>query len=239
MIQAILTIDDVPSNNTPAIADYLCKRGIQAVMFAWGARVAVQPDEAVYALKRGMILGNHSYTHPQFSALTFEQAASEIDRCERTLDEVYRLAGRERHFRPFRFPYGDKGGENRARLQAYLREAGFDKLDDSMIRYPFWHERGLDRDIDTLWTFDFAEYQIRQSSGFGCDDVYRRIYDRHPADGAPMLAPDGRHIILLHAHDETEAIVPGYCARFIDELLGQGVTFLKPTFVKGTVAPRI
>ena len=33
-------------------------------------------------------------------------------------------------------------------------EKGFDKLDDRAISYPWWKEEGLDRDIDTFWTFD-------------------------------------------------------------------------------------
>ena len=38
MIQALLTIDDIPSDNTCAIVDYLNKAGIQAIMFAVGEK---------------------------------------------------------------------------------------------------------------------------------------------------------------------------------------------------------
>lgn len=34
MIKAVLTIDDIASGNTPAIADYLNEKGIRCVMFA-------------------------------------------------------------------------------------------------------------------------------------------------------------------------------------------------------------
>ena len=60
MISAVLTIDDVASNNTPAIADYLESRGIQAIMFACGKKLEQLQENGVYALKHGMILGNHS-----------------------------------------------------------------------------------------------------------------------------------------------------------------------------------
>ena len=36
MIRALLTIDDVSSNNTPAIVDYLNAKNIPAIMFMVG-----------------------------------------------------------------------------------------------------------------------------------------------------------------------------------------------------------
>lgn len=231
MINAILTIDDIASENTPAIVDHLCEKGIRAVMFAWGEKVEQYFDNAVYALKKGMIIGNHSYSHPNFSKLTPEEGFREIEKCEEVLDRLYSAAGTERIYRPFRFPYGDKGGKNKDIFQKYLSDKGFDKLDDRRITYPWWKEQGLDRDTDTLWTFDFAEYNIRRGSGFTADDVIRRINDPHPVSGAPMLADGGEHIILLHAHDETEELVPGYYRQFIGHLLAHGVTFSEPAFI--------
>lgn len=230
MIQALLTIDDIASKNTPAIVDYLKEKGIQALLFAWGQNVERNWDEAVYALKRGMIVGNHSYSHPAFSSLSFEAGVAEIERCEALLAELYRSAGVERRYRPFRFPYGDKGGASKAAFQAYLAEKGFNKVKDTGIPYPWWRESGLDRDIDTFWTYDFAEYNLRPGSDFTEADIWRRMRDAYPGSGAPLLAEGGRHILLLHAHDETEAMLPGYYRLFIDHLLEKGVTFIKPEF---------
>ena len=231
MIKAILTIDDIASKNTPAIVDYLCDKGIRVVMFAWGEMVEKNYDNAVYALKKGMIVGNHSFSHPNFSKLTFEQGVSEIEKCEKLLDKLYKDAGVERKFRPFRFPYGDKGGENKEAFQRYLTEKGFDKLDDRTITYPWWKEEGLDRDIDTYWTFDFAEYNIRRGNHFTIDDVWKRVNDPAPESGAAILKDGGNHIILLHAHDETEELVPGYYKLFIDKLLENGIEFVQPNFI--------
>ena len=231
MIRAILTIDDISSENTIDIVKYLNEKGITAVMFAEGQRIERDPDPAVFALQHGMIVGNHSYSHPAFSSLKVEEAAREIERCERQLDLLYRSAGVERRFRPFRFPYGDKGGANKAALQEYLADNGFHKLKDTQIPYPWWKEQGLDRDIDTLWTFDFAEYRIRKDSGFTLEDVFGRINDPAPESGAALLAENGNHILLLHAHDETEALVPGYYRILIDTLLQQGVVFDMPEFL--------
>ncbi|MBP5489237.1 MAG: polysaccharide deacetylase family protein [Lachnospiraceae bacterium] len=232
MIHAILTIDDIASANTPAIVDYLNGKGITALMFAVGENVEKYYDNAVYALQHGMIVGNHSYSHPAFSEISLEEAKTEIAKNEALLDRLYADAGVPRRFRPFRFPYGNRGGANEAALQEYFRENGFDKLKDTQIPYAWWKEYGLDKNVDTLWTFDFAEYQIRPDSGFTVDDVWKRINDKAPKTGASLLADPGSHILLLHAHDETDAMVPGYYRLFIDYLLENGVMFDVPEFIK-------
>ena len=56
----ILTIDDIASKNTPAIVDYLNEKGICAILFAIGQNIEKYYDEAIYAVKNGMIIGNHS-----------------------------------------------------------------------------------------------------------------------------------------------------------------------------------
>ncbi len=231
MIHAILTIDDIASANTPAIVDYLNEKGITALMFAVGENVERYYDNAIYALRHGMIVGNHSYHHPAFSEITLEQAKQEILSNEALLNKLYEDAGVERKYRPFRFPYGNRGGANEAALQAFFRAEGFHKLKDTQIPYEWWKQSGLDRAIDTLWTFDFAEYNIRPNSGFTVDDVWKRIQDRNPQNGAALLVDPGSHILLLHAHDETDELVPGYYRKFIDYLLNEGVVFDTPEFM--------
>ena len=232
MIKALLTIDDIASDNTPAIVDYLKENNIPALMFAWGEKVEDNYENAIYALKNGMIVGNHSYSHPAFSKISIEQAVEEIEKNERLLDKLYKDAGIERCFRPFRFPYGDKGGSNKDALQEYLRKNGFDKVCDTQLEYEWWKAYGLDKDIDTFWTFDFAEYQIRKDSGFTKEDVFKRIEDPAPENGAALLADGSNHMLLIHAHDETEEMVPGYFKLFIDRLIEKGVVFEKPEFIK-------
>ena len=232
MIKAILTIDDIASKNTSAIVDYLQEKGIQAIMFAVGQNLEKYPEQAVYALKNGMIIGNHSYSHPAFSSLSMDEGVKEIEKCEELLDRLYQSADVERRFRPFRFPYGDKGGKNKEALQKYLTENGFNKVKDTQIPYKWWQDNGLNKDIDTFWTFDFAEYNIRPDSGFTKDDVWRKIHDPNPSTGAALLADGGRHIILLHAHDETEEMLPEYYKLFIDHLTENGVEFEKPEFLE-------
>ena len=89
-----------------------------------------------------------------------KECMEEIEKCEIVLERLYKDSGVERVFRPFRFPYGNKGGDNKNALQKYLKEKGFQKVDDTHITYPWWRENSLDTDIDTFWTFDFEEYKI-------------------------------------------------------------------------------
>lgn len=231
MIRALLTIDDVASRNTLALVDYLKEKGICALFFATGQNVEAFYEEAKYALKSGMVIGNHSYSHPAFSTITMEECAKEIEQCEQVLNRLYQDCGVKRAYRPFRFPYGDKGGKNREALQAYFREKGFNKVDDTQIPYPWWAENGLNRDIDTFWTFDFEEYRIRPGSDFTFECAWQKIHDGNPQQGAALLEEGGRHILLLHAHDETEQMIPKYYERFIDELLAHGVVFDEPAFL--------
>lgn len=231
MNTALLTIDDVSSRNTPAIVDYLCEKGIRAILFGRGTNIEKYYDEAVYALKKGMIIGNHSYSHAHFSELSLADAVQDIERCEQVLNKLYRDANVERIWRPFRFPFGDKGGSNRDALQQYFREHGFHKVDDRHIPYAWWKESACYQDIDTFWTFDFEEYRLPWRDGYSYAAIRDKMNDPAPRQGAALFGEHQRNILLLHAHDETDAILPGYYRLFIDEMLEKGVTFDAPTFL--------
>ena len=174
MSKAVLTIDDIASANTPAIVDYLCEKRIPVILFAVGENVEKHYQEALYALRKGMVIGNHSYSHPEFSSLSLREGIAEIEKNEALLDTLYADAGVPRLCRPFRFPYGDKGGANKEALQAYLKERGFDKVDDSRIKGAWYEAQDQYGDVDTLWTFDFGEWQIRKGAAFTAEDVLRR-----------------------------------------------------------------
>ncbi len=231
MVKTYLTIDDITSDNTKAIIDYLAQIGVQAVLFAWGERVEANYEAALYALKKGMIIGNHSYSHPHFSELSLEEGIAEIEKCEAILDKLYQDAGVKRVYRPFRFPYGDKGGENKESYQKYFKEHGFSKLDDRGITVYGWKENGLDQDIDTYWTFDFEEYKIRKDSEVTKEDIMARIDAVFTMIENGAVEPESQQLFLLHAHDETEELVPEYYKIFVDEVIKRGVTFVNPAFI--------
>ena len=54
---------------------------------------------------------------------------------------------------------------------------------------------------------------------------------KYPEEAA-LLAPGSHHIILMHAHDETEELFPEYYRFLIDHLLECGVRFMAPEMTK-------
>ncbi|WP_052101535.1 polysaccharide deacetylase family protein [Novilysobacter arseniciresistens] len=60
-----LTIDDGPSEQTPAILDLLDAHRVKATFFVVGERALAWPDALREIARRGHGIGNHSHTHPQ------------------------------------------------------------------------------------------------------------------------------------------------------------------------------
>src|SRR3546814_565195 len=75
-----LTIDDGPSDDTPALLDLLEAHGAKATFFLVGERAAARPDLVRGIAARGHGIGNHSHGHPQawFWALRSEEHTSEL-----------------------------------------------------------------------------------------------------------------------------------------------------------------
>lgn len=176
MSKAILTIDDISTNYTLDIIDYLTEKRIKPIMFSVGQNVEQHFEEAIYALSKGAIIGNHSYSHPHFSELTVEEGIDEIRKQEEVVERLYKVAGVERKFKIFRFPYGDKGGNNKEAIQAFLKENKFCRIDDSNINLDWYTEQMLNKEIDILWTFDFEEYRLNNNDGFTYDSIIHLVF---------------------------------------------------------------
>ena len=91
-----LTIDDGPSDDTPAVLDLLDAHGAMATFFLVGARAAARPDLVREIARRGHGIGNHSHTHPQawFWALGPRRMCAEIERCQAALLAITGVAPR-------------------------------------------------------------------------------------------------------------------------------------------------
>lgn len=85
-----LTIDDGPSDDTPALLDLLDQHGARATFFLVGERAARRPELVAEIVRHGHGIGNHSHTHPQawFWALGPKRMAAEIDQAQRTLAQL-------------------------------------------------------------------------------------------------------------------------------------------------------
>lgn len=233
MSRAILTIDDAPTKITPRIVDYLRSKDIIPVINFIGSNVEKHFDEAVYAVKSGAIIGNHSFSHPHFSSLTLQECRNEIIKTEQEIDRVYNAAGMKREHRVFRFPYGDKGGTQSVLLQKMLlEEFRFERIDDSDINFPWWKEWHLDTDIDMFWTFDFEEYQLSWNNGFTWDHIINHIHNENPERGGYLNGKNTTNIILMHDTEETDEYLEKYYEKLIDYLLSCNVVFVTPQFLR-------
>ena len=104
-----LTIDDGPKENLHSILRCLGENH-KVTFFMIGRLLKTSEgfDLACKALELGHEIGNHSYTHPQFSKISINDAKEEIERTGEIIDKLYAKYNRKNH-KLFRFPYGDSG----------------------------------------------------------------------------------------------------------------------------------
>jgi peptidoglycan/xylan/chitin deacetylase (PgdA/CDA1 family) len=100
-----LTIDDGPTDDTPALLDALDARNVKATFFVKGSRCAERPELVRMILARGHAVANHSQTHPSgaFWCLPPSAIARQIDECNAALTTITAETSRL-----FRAPVGMK-----------------------------------------------------------------------------------------------------------------------------------
>ncbi|MDP9190950.1 MAG: polysaccharide deacetylase family protein [Acidobacteriota bacterium] len=100
-----LTIDDGPTNDTPAVLDLFDAHNVKATFFVKGELTEQQPQLARAIVDRGHSLANHSQTHPSgtFWCLFPGRVGDEIDACNRSLAAITGSTPRW-----FRAPVGHK-----------------------------------------------------------------------------------------------------------------------------------
>jgi peptidoglycan/xylan/chitin deacetylase (PgdA/CDA1 family) len=216
---AYLTIDDGPSTDTKIKLDHLLSKNIPAICFFRGDHLKQFQECAIYAIKNNFIIGNHSYHHPLFSNISLNEARHEITKTDRLIEETYKKAGIKRPGKIFRFPYGDKGGENKNKIQGILSTLGYQQPPFQGVTYPWFKNKSLDVDLDSYWTYDFEEYRI--------DDV-EQILDKMTALDAITKLPDlpSNEILLIHDHDKTRDAF----FKITEKLSGMPLAFKLPVF---------
>lgn len=214
---AYLTIDDAPSPRFAEVVDLLDDLDVPAVFFCEGQSLERRPDPVVDAIRRGFPVGNHAYSHPNFSAIGRSRARAEVRRTDRLIDALHDRAGVERATKAFRFPYGDHGVDrSRAHvdwLQDLLRAEGYDAPALPGIEYD-WYDEDVRPRADWFWTVDLREYR----EDWDRDDVLAAIR------GSERLAGDSADIVLTHDHVETTDDLGAY----VRALREAGVVFERP-----------
>lgn len=101
--QIALTFDDGPDPRfTPQILDVLHRKGVKATFFVVGARAKKFPALMRRMHQEGHLIGNHSFSHPNFHNHSVKQFQTEILRTEKIVQLT--VGYRPKLIRP---PYGE------------------------------------------------------------------------------------------------------------------------------------
>lgn len=200
--QVLLTIDDSPSPLMGMRLDYLRPLGIPILWFCRGDNLAERPEIAIQALHDGHTLGNHSWDHPMFSALSLDEAADQIDRTEKALEDIHRRAGVPRKVRCFRFPYETTIGtpEHHQALQEILRSRGFQAPDLPAIQDAGFRERISRGDLSWSWTYDLQDWTLRSSDSPDAAEVLEKVLARLTNEVPHRTEPLDVFVGHDHAH---------------------------------------
>jgi hypothetical protein len=148
------------------------------------------------------------------------------------INNIYSEAQCKRVAKVFRFPYGDKGGENKILIQNYLETAGFNRIDPHGITYSWYYEMGLDKDRDVLWTFDFEDYKLSKGeNGISKDGILKRISENEPFWGGSLQNEKSHDVLLIHDLPKSNTFYNGYFTDILDNVINKGITFRSPSFI--------
>ncbi|RTL43016.1 MAG: polysaccharide deacetylase family protein [Burkholderiales bacterium] len=168
-----LSFDDGPEPGaTQAILALLDKHQVPAAFFLIGAKAERHPELAALIKAHPLALvGNHSWSHPNFHDIPVARQASELSRSDTTLAalEAPKL---------FRYPYGNASCESNAQLQ----QLGY--------RIVGWHVDSCDWAFDKTGSIDAHEAKI-----CGVEKAHREHFVDHV-----VSAVKARHggIVLMH-----------------------------------------
>jgi len=219
MVSCYLTIDDSPSNHTDEMLDFLIARDISALLFVRGDLISKNPNPIINAIKRGFIIGNHSYSHTAYGDLSYKECIADIEKCELEIEKCYHSANIERHGKYFRFPYLDRGNGDRIerhfetvndidinsddkvkKLQSYLNENNFKQ--PFLTNHPLYDNKSIANSCDCLMTFTSYDWMltnrhIGQWDYKSVDDLKIRI------DNDDLLNNSDGNIMIFHDQTET------------------------------------
>lgn len=100
-----LTFDDGPNPDyTVQVLDLLKQYQVRATFFMVGSSIERYPDLAKRVSEEGHYLGNHSYSHPDYSKLSDQAILEEVGQTQQIIKQI---TGKECQY--YRMPYGAGG----------------------------------------------------------------------------------------------------------------------------------
>ena len=165
-----LTFDDGPGPYTNRLVNTLKANGVRATFFMQGANVARRPDVVRRVHRAGMVIGNHSWSHPQFTRISAARQRSELARTSAAIQKAGAPA--PKLFRP---PYGS--------YSATTRSLGMPIV--------LWNVDPQDwRNRNARVVADRVVSQTRPGSIVLLHDVHRTSVDAVPTIISRLKAPD-------------------------------------------------
>ena len=93
-----LTFDDGPGPYTPQVLAELRSLHVRATFFVIGRNVRQSPDTVRALRNAGMVVGNHSWSHPNLTKLSLARQRAQVLRTQDLLEVI--IGQRPRFFRP-------------------------------------------------------------------------------------------------------------------------------------------
>ena len=153
-----LTFDDGPSAYTKAILDQLEKYDAHATFFVVGNRVSSNASTIKRAYDMGCEIGNHSWSHPQLSAISVTEMKNEL---KKTDEAVKKITGETPTL--LRPPYGAVDADVKAYAGKPLIHWSIDTLD--------WSHRNASKTISSVLN------NVRDGSIVLMHDIYAPTRD--------------------------------------------------------------
>lgn len=133
----LFTIDDGPSVYMLDIAKTLDSLHYEWIFYVVTRGVQKKREELIQVLKMWHHIWNHSFSHPNFQTLSFDQAKEQILVSDSLIASVYNEAGIPREKKYIRYPYGNQP-------PMYYREEFNNFLDSLGYETPMFRHMDVD-----------------------------------------------------------------------------------------------
>jgi peptidoglycan-N-acetylglucosamine deacetylase len=232
-----LTIDDGPVEDMKKKVDFLDSKGIKAIWFCQGDKLKKFPEQAIYAIKKGHIIGSHGYNHPYFSQISITEAKKQIKKTDEIIDKIYENSGIKRPAKFFRFPFLDNGDNNYGdcnwnnkhvkQIQKILKDLGYVHPEFKNINYNWFKKAGFSRCINVDCSYDTYDWCLEEGvEEHGYKDlptVLSRIDEDVPEGSRGLNFSGSNEIIMMHSWIPLSAF-----KKIINKILDKGIKFELP-----------